>query len=336
MRKTLLYSLLITLTSLWTGAVKADEVTIDFTKKGYDNATPVIKLKQDGISLEFDSGTNSKNPPKYFTTGTAVRCYGGNWFSVTAASATITKIVFTFDRGEGSNAITADAGTFSTNTWTGSSSSVKFTIGGTTGHRRIQKMVVTTGEGGDTPVPQVVPTVTLPYEEAFVGVGKGKFYIEDVNKGDLSYVWNYDSQFGMKASAYASGTAYATESWLISPLIDLTNASDPIFTFDHAVNKFTSVEKAKEEATVWVRIGEDGVWYQVSNVTYPSSLGWTFENAGELPLDEFVDKKIQIGFKYTSTATNAGTWEIKNFKVNDGCRALRTDRKDRQYQPDVQ
>ena len=318
MRKTLLYSLLITLTSLWTGAVKADEVTIDFTKKGYDNATPVIKLKQDGISLEFDSGTNSKNPPKYFTTGTAVRCYGGNWFSVTAASATITKIVFTFDRGEGSNAITADAGTFSTNTWTGSSSSVKFTIGGTTGHRRIQKMVVTTGEGGDTPVPQVVPTVTLPYEEAFVGVGKGKFYIEDVNKGDLSYVWNYDSQFGMKASAYASGTAYATESWLISPLIDLTNASDPIFTFDHAVNKFTSVEKAKEEATVWVRIGEDGVWYQVSNVTYPSSLGWTFENAGELPLDEFVDKKIQIGFKYTSTATNAGTWEIKNFKVNDG------------------
>ena len=405
MRKTLLYSLLITLTSLWTGAVKADEVTIDFTKKGYENATPVIKLTQDGISLEFDKGTNSNNTPKYYTTGTAVRCYGGNWFSVTASSATITKIVFTFASGEGTNAITADAGTFKTDTWTGSSSSVKFTIGGTTGHRRIQKMVVTTGEGGDTPVdtridanlsfstttaeatvgedftpptltnpynasvyysssnyevatvdfdgevtlkgagtttitasvyewdeqykgsasytltvaaPVEVPTVTLPYEEAFVGVGKGKFYIEDVNVGGLSYVWSYDSKYGMKASAFVSSTNHATESWLISPLIDLTNANDPIFTFDHAVNKFTSVDKAKEEATVWVRVGEDGEWYQVSNVTYPSSQSWSFVNAGDLPLDEFVGNKIQIGFKYTSTATNAGTWEIQNFKVNDG------------------
>ena len=380
-------------------------MTIDFTKKGYENATPVIKLTQDGISLEFDKGTNSNNTPKYYTTGTAVRCYGGNWFSVTASSATITKIVFTFASGEGTNAITADAGTFKTDTWTGSSSSVKFTIGGTTGHRRIQKMVVTTGEGGDTPVdtridanlsfstttaeatvgedftpptltnpynasvyysssnyevatvdfdgevtlkgagtttitasvyewdeqykgsasytltvaaPVEVPTVTLPYEEAFVGVGKGKFYIEDVNVGGLSYVWSYDSKYGMKASAFVSSTNHATESWLISPLIDLTNANDPIFTFDHAVNKFTSVDKAKEEATVWVRVGEDGEWYQVSNVTYPSSQSWSFVNAGDLPLDEFVGNKIQIGFKYTSTATNAGTWEIQNFKVNDG------------------
>ncbi len=166
--------------------------------------------------------------------------------------------------------------------------------------------------------PVVVPTVMLPYEEAFVGVGKGKFYIEDVDKGDLSHVWNYDSQYGMKASAYASGTAHTTESWLISPLIDLTDATDPIFTFDHAVNQFTSIDKAKEEATVWVRVGEVGEWYQVSNVTYPSSLGWSFKNAGDLPLDEFVGDKIQIGFKYTSTAAKAGTWEIKNFKVNDG------------------
>lgn len=166
--------------------------------------------------------------------------------------------------------------------------------------------------------PVEVPTVTLPYEEAFVGVGKGKFYIEDVNVGGLSYVWSYDSKYGMKASAFVSSTNHATESWLISPLIDLTNANDPIFTFDHAVNKFTSVDKAKEEATVWVRFGEDGEWYQVSNVTYPSSQSWSFVNAGDLPLDEFVGNKIQIGFKYISTATNAGTWEIQNFKVNDG------------------
>ena len=166
--------------------------------------------------------------------------------------------------------------------------------------------------------PQVVPTVTLPYEEEFKGVGKGKFYIEDVNVGGLSYVWSYASQYGMKASAYASGTAHTTESWLISPLIDLTNANEPIFTFEHALNNFTDIATAQTEATVWVRIGEDGEWAQVGDVNYPSTLSWNFVNAGELPLDEFVGKKIQIGFKYTSTASKAGTWEIKNFKVNDG------------------
>ena len=403
MRKTLLYSLLITLTSLWTGAVKADEVTIDFSKKGYGNQEAVARVVQDGITVDFDKNTGSY-VPTYYDTGSAVRCYGGNTITV-ASSATITKIVFTFHSGDKGNTITADAGTFETDTWTGSSSSVKFTIGGTTGHRRIQKMVVTTGEGGDTPVdtridanlsfsattaeatvgeaftpptlsnpsnvsvyysssngevatvslagevtlvgagtttitasvyewdeqykgsasytltvaaPVEVPTVTLPYEEEFKGVGKGKFYIEDVNVGGLSYVWSYDSKYGMKASAFVSSTAHTTESWLISPLIDLTDATDPIFTFDHAVNQFTSIDKAKDEATVWVRVGEDGEWYPVSNVTYPSSLSWSFVNAGELPLDEFVGNKIQIGFKYISTAAKAGTWEIQNFKVNDG------------------
>lgn len=32
-------------------------------------------------------------------------------------------------------------------------------------------------------------------------------------------------------------------------------------------------------------------------------------------LSGFDGKKIQVGFKYTSTADAAGTWEVKNFSV---------------------
>ena len=44
----------------------------------------------------------------------------------------------------------------------------------------------------------------------------------------------------------------------------------------------------------------------------PAQLSWTFVGSGNVSLSAFAGKKIQIGFKYTSTAAKAGTWEVKN------------------------
>ena len=40
-----------------------------------------------------------------------------------------------------------------------------------------------------------------------------------------------------------------------------------------------------------------------------------FAEAGEYDLDQFKDKKIQLGWKYTSTDATAPTWEIDAVKV---------------------
>lgn len=141
---TLLTMMLVFAISTW-----AEDITIDFSTKGYENAQEIASVEQDGITLTFDKGTN-KNGPKYYTTGTAIRCYGSNTITASVSGKNITKIVFTFASGEGSNAITAEPGTFETDTWTGNSSNVVFTIGGTSGHRRIQKMVLTVAASGDT------------------------------------------------------------------------------------------------------------------------------------------------------------------------------------------
>lgn len=175
-----------------------------------------------------------------------------------------------------------------------------------------KKIVVTYGEGGETPVTPDYETVTLPYEESF-GSNIGKFVIEDTNlPGDLTYVWNHDSYGYMKASAFKSNTAYASESWLVSPIIDLTeHTGNTDFSFDHATNYFTSVET---DATVWVR-EENGEWSKLNNITYPETMGWTFVSSGTVDLSSYIGKKIQIGFKYISTSANAGTWEVKNVKI---------------------
>lgn len=115
--------------------------TLDFTAQGYANQAAVTTLTVSGYTATFDKGTNS-NGPKYYTSGTAVRVYGSNTITITGKS--IVKIVFTFSSGEKDNAITSDVGTFATDTWTGSADSVTFTIGGTSGHRRIAKIEVYT------------------------------------------------------------------------------------------------------------------------------------------------------------------------------------------------
>lgn len=121
--------------------VSSADVVIDFTAQSYANAAEVTTLSVDGVTVTFDKGSN-KNTPKFYTSGAAVRAYGGNTFTISAEKK-IANITFTFGSSDGTNEISADSGTFASPTWSGSANSVVFTIGGTTGNRRLQKIEVT-------------------------------------------------------------------------------------------------------------------------------------------------------------------------------------------------
>ena len=114
----------------------------DFTSMGLDNQAEVTSFHNGAITLTFDKGTNSTTP-KYYTSGTAIRLYGGNTMAVSAANAIITNIQFTFGSGDGTNDLTVDKGNFTTPNWAGSESSVTFTVGGTAGNRRFASVSVT-------------------------------------------------------------------------------------------------------------------------------------------------------------------------------------------------
>ena len=113
---------------------------IDFSSNNYSNGEEITSVQCTHFSIEFDQGTNS-NVPKYYTSGTAIRAYGGNTFTI-SSTHTITSIGITFGSSDGSNAITADVGTYEDGTWTGSAYSVTFTVGGTSGNRRLASINV--------------------------------------------------------------------------------------------------------------------------------------------------------------------------------------------------
>lgn len=127
-------------------SVPSTTKSIDFSAKSYTNEQSFHDTTvsiDTNVDVYFNKGDNS-NDPKYYTSGTAIRVYGGSYFTVSSPTGkTITKIKLTYGTSDGSNTITTDVGNFSSPTWTGSASSVKFTIGGKSGNRRIKGIEVT-------------------------------------------------------------------------------------------------------------------------------------------------------------------------------------------------
>ena len=204
---------------------------------------------------------------------------------------------------------------------------VTFTVAAAEGFNVASKEVKFTVKAAETPV-EPTETVSLPYEEPFT-TGIGKFTTDDVVvEGSDTKVWLQSNSYGMVATSFVkltgaeAKTNNAADSWLTSPLIDLGEATAPTLSFDHAANYFTSIDTAKEEATVWIK-EEGGSWTKL-DVNYPASLSFTFVSSGEVSLASYAGKKIQIGFHYTSTATKSGTYEVKNFKVEDASTPIET------------
>ena len=129
-RSVMLVLLLFNLVAL--ASASSDAETINFTEQGYANGKVISTVSGTYCTVTFDKGTGSNNPT-YYTTGTAIRAYGGNTMTIASTTKTIVKVEITFGSGGNNNAITTNVGTYDNGSWTGSATSVTFTVGGTSG-----------------------------------------------------------------------------------------------------------------------------------------------------------------------------------------------------------
>lgn len=142
--------------------------------------------------------------------------------------------------------------------------------------------------------------------------------------GDLTYVWSYDSRYGLRASAYKSSTRYATKSWAISPAIDLTKATAPVLIFSQA-QRYAG-DNPRQYLQVWASTNyagrgmrEQAKWKNLSKLvpTYPDGTNWNFVR-DTVDLAEFAgQQQLHIAFKYISDEMNAATWEVDSIFVKE-------------------
>ena len=166
--------------------------------------------------------------------------------------------------------------------------------------------------GGDEPTEELQNVFT----ESFAA-GQGDFTIDDkVLPEALSYVWKHNTQNAvcMKASAFKKPTAYAAESWLVSPVIDLSHATACQLSVQQAANFFNNQENVLAALSVKVKEADAADWTDLTLSAWPAGTNWTFVE-GTADLAAYDGKQIQVAFVYTSTAEIAGTYEVKDFVV---------------------
>ena len=153
----------------------------------------------------------------------------------------------------------------------------------------------------------------LPYTITFLENMAGWEAIDVVPVEGVTSIWVQDKQYGMKATATKKADSKAE---LISPLIDLSKASNAVLNFDH-VQRFTNSAPSKY-LKVYVSTDNQKTWTEVLVPTFSSGSDWKYVSCGHISLKPFVGNLINIKFVYTSDTVNYPTWEIKNLTVVEG------------------
>lgn len=215
-------------------------------------------------------------------------------------------------------------------TWTGAAKDVTFTVGekadlGSDGAAKAGQLCfdnITVVAGGTvTPSPEPNPDPQpQPDEKATIfselfNVGQGDFTIDNKVMNDpLTYVWSFDEKRSLiKASAFVGGQKLAAESWLVSPVIDLTQAKETELSFNEAGNFFGGLDNFKAACTLKVK-EEGGEWTDLAYNVAADGQSWT-SGIATANLAAYDGKKIQLAFAYTSNTEFAGTWQIKELYV---------------------
>lgn len=209
------------------------------------------------------------------------------------------------------------------------------TIYGTVGNKYCGQYGVRTvtdyvwGDQGKEPDPNMV----LP-------AGAREFFSLDLTKGTQGFTfdqgeaidkngnlvpdfetWKYSSQYGLVATGGVANVdvekskAVMTDAMAISPEIDLSDYVNIRMMVHQAGNYFNNAENFSQMTSTLIRVVGTEEWEELQMPYSPAGNSWTFTDSGYIPLDDYAGKKVQIGFRYTSTITLSGSWEIDKLTV---------------------
>ena len=143
----------------------------------------------------------------------------------------------------------------------------------------------------------------------------GAFTLDEQKYPGCTYasMWYVDKTYKYaKVTANKGGQSMgASDCKLISPVLNTQGCTKVVLRFEHttyAANSTSDVDYCM------VKVSKDGkTWTKVTIPTWPTKR-WGFV-ACEIDLTEYVSSTMQVMFEYVSTASYAGTWEVKNVVV---------------------
>jgi len=138
--------------------------------------------------------------------------------------------------------------------------------------------------------------------------------------------WFVDSFSGddfVKVTNYSNSQNVPSNTWLISPAVDLSSASQPMLSFKtimkwpgsalvlHISTDYDGTSNPTQQGT-WTDITALATW-DVDNTTWGS---WT--PSGDVDLTSYISSTTCIAYEYLGSANSGSTWEIDNIKITEG------------------
>lgn len=159
-----------------------------------------------------------------------------------------------------------------------------------------------------------IGNVTMLLNETFDG-DMGDFTIYDVYGDQTWEASSYGGTTYAKMSGYADGAAHENEDWLISPAIDgryqavnLSFQTAMKFDGDPLQIMVSSDYDGQSEPS-------DYTWTDLTDMFDWSSGNYEWISSGIVNIKNFVSDHFYIAFVYTSSNTNASTWEVTDVLV---------------------
>ena len=161
-------------------------------------------------------------------------------------------------------------------------------------------------------VGQTVNGITEFYAADFAGAGTLLDYEAVSVSGDQ--VWE-GSNYGAKVTGYAGGGQNVNEDWLISADINLSNFPNSSF---QATQIFNYGDPSGFSVLISADYTDDisaATWDLIELTNVPDGTSWDEVLSDAYSLAAYNGETINIAFKYTSTDSNAGTYEVVNVSL---------------------
>ena len=137
------------------------------------------------------------------------------------------------------------------------------------------------------------------------------------------FVASFGGDDFVKATNYSNGQNVPTNTWLISPGVDLSSASQPMLSFEtimkwpgsalvlHISTDYDGSSNPTQQGT-WTDITALATW-DVDNTTWGT---WT--PSGDVDLSSYISSSTYIAYEYLGSANSGSTWEIDNILICEG------------------
>ena len=271
--------------------IGGDSETITMSAQGFSDQQVISDINGSDSTITFSVGTGSTTP-KYFSSNSAIRTYGGNTITI-ASSRNIVGVTFTFASGEGSNTITADKGTWSSPNWTGNATSIVFTIGGTSGHRRISSIEITYEASGPAAPTSISASVNRTYH---VGdrITKSDITVLDNNDNEITDFSFADNNHQFTYQEAASGGALTNKTFTNSITYETLSCSltvevqrDAYEEPDNEDCSLTSTNQDFSAVTATTESAASDYTFTKDGVTYSTTCSYRYNGSNVLSFSDY-------------------------------------------------